>query len=353
MQVMDIVNRAVMSSGVVPSFNPDEVPEDIQARAADVLRNEIIPNMNCDRTLDITEVVFTLPVINGVIDLVTTPLDYDGYIFPSVRYTARELETTKTIPLVPGGTPFPVLTKLIDLLKEMGLVINNGGMTPYSNLAFGDDWPCDQFGNQRNIAFWTDDMKLFEIAPDLSILTNSPDPDFVNKVYNVPFPPMRVSEIYRASDGANLQYVHAGEFVSAEFRYSQLIFTTEDYPTKLRIKFPRNYGCASAMVVLPMPIRVINSFDEPNPWEGEIVASDKFRSYLIAVLGWRMASEYGVTTVDAMKKLVDVAYQAILKNPSKREHKQDISRKISNYLERGRGWRAGANGNGYAGGFNG
>ena len=107
------------------------------------------------------------------------------------------------------------------------------------------------------------------------------------------------------------------------------------------------------MVVLPMPIRVINSYDEPNPWEGEIVASDKFRSYLIAVLGWRMASEYGVTTVDAMKKLVDVAYQAILKNPSKREHKQDISRKISNYLERGRGWRAGANGNGYAGGFNG
>lgn len=353
MQVMDIVNRAVMSSGVVPSFNPDEVPEDIQARAADVLRNEIIPNMNCDRTLDITEVVFTLPVINGIIDLVTTPLDYDGYIFPSVRYTARELETTTTMPLVPGGTPFPVLTKLINLLTEMGLVINNGGMTPYSNLAFGDNWPCDQFGNQSNIAFWTDDMKLFEIAPDLSILTNSPNPDFVNKVYNVPFPPMRVSEIYRASDGANLQYVHAGEFVSAEFRYSQLIFTTEDYPTKLRIKFPRNYGCASAMVVLPMPIRVINSFDEPNPWEGEIVASDKFRSYLIAVLAWRMATEYGVTTVEAMKKLVDVAYQAILKNPSKREHKQDISRKISNYLERGRGWRAGANGNGYAGGFNG
>ena len=49
MQVMDIINRAVMKSGVVSNFNPDEVPEDIQQRAADVLRNEIIEDLNCDR----------------------------------------------------------------------------------------------------------------------------------------------------------------------------------------------------------------------------------------------------------------------------------------------------------------
>lgn len=351
MQVMDIVNRAVMSSGVVPSFNPDEVPEDIQARAADVLRNEIIPNMNCDRTLDITEVVFTLPVINGIIDLVTTPLDYDGYIYPTVPYTAQQLCQVKAIM---SPSVFTAKT-LYDLLTDMGLIIQtNPG--DYNTTVPTWRWPKDQFHGERNIAIWTDDNKLLEIGNDPTVLVNTTQQDMedrINGLYNVPFPPMRVSEIYRASDGANLQYVHAGEFVSAEFRYSQLIFTTEDYPTKLRVKFPRNYGCATAMVVLPMPIRVINSFDEPNPWEGEIVASDKFRSYLIAVLAWRMATEYGVTTVEAMKKLVDVAYQAILKNPSKREHKQDISRKISNYLERGRGWRAGANGNGYAGGFNG
>lgn len=350
MQVMDIVNRAVMNAGIVPSFNPDEVPEDIQARAADVLRNEIIPSMNCDRTLDITEVVLTLQVRSNHIDLKTTPLDYDGYIYPSVPYTAAELNKVSDLPNPPHGV-LPAMTGLLKLLLEMGLVESTGGLTPYSNIILTDKWPTDQFGTPRKIAFWTDDVKFFEVEPNSWYgVTN---PDFVNYEYNVPFPPMRVSEIYRATDGANLQYVHAGEFVSSEFRYSQLIFTTEDYPTKLRIKFPNNYGCATAMVVLPMPIRVVNSFEEPNPWEGEIVASDKFRPYLVAKLAYRMAVEYGVTTAQSMEKLVGESYQALLKNPSKREHKQDISRKISNYLERGRGWRAGANGNGYAGGFNG
>lgn len=339
-----------MNAGIVPSFNPDEVPEDIQARAADVLRNEIIPSMNCDRTLDITEVVLTLQVRSNHIDLKTTPLDYDGYIYPSVPYTAMELNKVSDLRNPPHGV-LPTMTGLLKLLLEMGLVESTGGLTPYSNIILTDKWPTDQFGTPRKIAFWTDDVKFFEVEPNSWYgVTN---PDFVNYEYNVPFPPMRVSEIYRATDGANLQYVHAGEFVSSEFKYSQLIFTTEDYPTKLRIKFPNNYGCSTAMVVLPMPIRVVNSFEEPNPWEGEIIASDKFRPYLVAKLAYRMAVEYGVTTAQSMEKLVGESYQALLKNPSKREHKQDISRKISNYLERGRGWRAGANGNGYAGGFNG
>ena len=68
MQVMDIVNRAVINAGIVPSFNPDEVPEDIQQRAADVLRNEIIPDMNCDRTLDMTEIAVPMCPRNGIID---------------------------------------------------------------------------------------------------------------------------------------------------------------------------------------------------------------------------------------------------------------------------------------------
>ena len=51
MRVMDIVTRAVMNAGIVPSFNPDEVPEDIQARASDVLRNELIPQPEDDETV--------------------------------------------------------------------------------------------------------------------------------------------------------------------------------------------------------------------------------------------------------------------------------------------------------------
>ena len=345
MQVMDIVNRAAMQSGVVPSFNPDEVPEDIQARGADILRHEIIPSMNCDRTLDITEVVQVFHPVRGVVDLVTTPLNYPREIYGTVPLHSSEL--LRVDHTVYMGQDVEYLPNIKTLLENMGLT---SGTTTPTQLNITDKWPTDFVGNPRDIAIWSEDMKLIEIDHTSQC---SPTSTGINPTYNVPFAPMRVGEVFRASDGAPLQYVHAGEFVSSEFRYAQLIFTSEDYVGKLRLRFTPSFGCTPVMVVLPMPLKIVNSYEEPNPWQGEIVAPEKFRSYLVAKLAYRLAIEYGVSTAEAMRILAADAYQCLLKNLSKHDHPQDLERKISHYLGRNRGWRVGANGNGYGGGFNG
>lgn len=356
MQVMDIVNRAVINAGIVPSFNPDEVPEDIQQRAADVLRNEIIPDMNCDRTLDMTEIAIPMCPKNGIIDLRTPPPEYPRQIFGAVPYNGKQLLTVASEGMAPGVPPVNFMKTIVDALVDLGLATLTGSFNPYGDLAKTDDWPTDQFGNYRDIALWSQDFKLIKVDADFTKLYNVTD-STVNAMwdrrYNLPFPPMRVVDIFRATDGAALQYVHTSEFVSTEFRYAQLVYTTEDYPDCLRIRFTPSYGPAASLLIMPVPIMVINSYDEPHPWEGTIVAPRKFRAYLIATLAFWMATEYGVSTADAMKVKQNIAYQALLKNQSKHDHPQDVSRKIYNLLERGRGWRAGVNGNGYAGGFNG
>ena len=57
MEILDIVHRAVQRSQVIPGFNPSECPEDIEERVSDILTHERITDLNCDRTLDLTETV--------------------------------------------------------------------------------------------------------------------------------------------------------------------------------------------------------------------------------------------------------------------------------------------------------
>lgn len=353
MQVMDIVNRAVMKSGVVSNFNPDEVPEDIQQRAADVLRNEIIEDLNCDRAVDISETVVTLTPKEDKIDLITTPLDYGKFIIGSVGETAPFLMECITRSLAPGAQPVYIPTHLVDLLEELGyyrLDPEYSG-TRYTNLVKTDKWPTTQFGEYRDLALWTSDFKLIEVPANLGNPYSVEQPDFVNKRYNVPFYPAYIDEVYRANDGAPLMYIHHGEMVSAEFRHSQLVFTLEDNITRMTIRFTRNFNNSPAAIVLPVPVKVINSYEEPNPWQGEIVAPRKFRSFLINMLAWRMAIEYGVDTKEDMRQQSTVSYSNIIKNKVKREHPQDIERRIFHYLRRGHGFRTGVGGNGYSGGY--
>jgi hypothetical protein len=341
---MDIVTRAVMNAGIVPSFNPEEVPEDIQARAADVLRNELIPQINCDRSLDITEIVYPASPKNCILDLKTPPLDYEYAILGVVPYSYRQF-VEKAVIMAHGVTIY-WYKNVVEWLYENGYMQDPTPATTNRT----DKWPCDQFGTQRTAYVWTADYKLVNVSKPIAA-NGDIDNELLDPRYNLPFAPMRVEEVYRATDGMPLQYVHAGEFVSSEFRYSTLVYMTEDYADRLRIRFTPNLGGAKVLVILPVPIKCVNSYEEPNPWEGAIIAPEKFRGYLIAKLAFRMAIEYGVSTAEQMKVLENTAYQALLKNPSKHEHAQDVSRKISNYLERGRVY--GMNGNGYSGGFHG
>ena len=167
------------------------------------------------------------------------------------------------------------------------------------------------------------------------VSSGNEDDELLDKRYNVPFSPMRVEGVFRACDGAELQYLHAAEMVSAEFRHSQLVYGVEDLPDRMLIRLNRSYGSEPLLLVLPIPLKIVNTFDNPKPWEGTVIAPEKFRSYLIAKLAYRLAIEYGLDTAPAMAKLVEESYQALIKNISKRHHAQDIPRRIADYLHRG------------------
>lgn len=351
MQVMDIVNRALFKSGAVPSFNPDEVPEDMQQHAADVLRNEIISDLNCDRTLDITEIVKPFKPEFGIVDLTTPPLDYPFQIYGPVKQPyGWFMSEWKAV--TPAQSTF---THIWDFLEERGLVTiaaNYAVVTPTT------EWDTDQFGKYRSIAIWTSDFRLIEVkitdTGSFMFMYANPSEtqaDFKKRItnhqYTVPFAPMRVTEVYKASSGEELKYVHAGEFVSAEFRYAMYVYMTEDLMGTLRIRFHPNFGDEPVLLVLPVPITVRNTFEEPEIYQGEIIAPDKFRSFLIYQLAYCMAVDYGISTDQKMLTQSAKSYMGLVRNLNKQEHPQDIERKIFNYLQRGRTWR----GNGYTGGI--
>lgn len=348
MQVMDIVNRAAMMCGVASSFNPDEVPEDIQARGADILRHEIVPTLNCDRSVDITEIVYPATPKDGIIDLRTTPLEYENIIVGCVPYTYDYLRYKEQTMV--DGEQVIYYPHIRTLLNELGYA---RPFTPGTLGEITDKWPRTQFESEIiPIVCWTSDNKLVNLTIPKSN-TMDKDDELLDKRYNVPFAPMRVTSIVRASDGAPMQYLHAEEMISAEFRFAQLVYTVEDHPDLMRIRFNPSYANEPVLLVLPIPVKIVNSYEEPNPWQGVIVAPEKFRMFLTATLAARLAGEYGLQTQGDMEKLAEKAYLSLIKNLSRQHHAQDIPRRIHNYLERGRGWRAGANGSGYAGGFNG
>lgn len=341
-----------MTSGAVPSFNPDEVPEDMQQRAADVLRNEIIPDLNCDRTIDITEIVKPFKPYFGIVDLATPPLDYPFQIYGPTKEPYGWF-MNDWVEVVHNNHTF---THLWDWLKERRLVTFADG--DYMTITPTTEWDTDQFGKYRNIAIWTSDFHLIEVKinPDdgnffqmYSTASESRD-DFMKRItnpeYNLPFAPMRVSEVYRASSGEEFKYLHAGEFVSAEYRYSTFVYMVEDLMGTFRIRFNHNNGDQPVLLVLPVPVTVRNTFEEPEAYQGEIVAPNKFRSFLIHQLAYRMAVDYGISTDEKMLSLSAKSYMGLVRNLNKQEHPQDIERKICEQLRRGRTWH----GNGYSGG---
>lgn len=52
--LLDVIAHAACNSGVVPSFNLLELPPDVQQMGMEALTEELIPQMNTDRTLDVS-----------------------------------------------------------------------------------------------------------------------------------------------------------------------------------------------------------------------------------------------------------------------------------------------------------
>lgn len=347
MQVVDIVNEAAEACGLASSFNGDEVPEDIQIRGAKCLRNEIIPLINTDRTLDITEVCVERSPEMDFISLSTTPDDYPNVIYGVVPYHSDYLmKVEKQIGFPTSEDEYEILPNIELLLLEMGLVTNEK-TNPFT-MTITDKWAIDQFGKPYNIAIWSSDYRLIEIKPDSQL---SPKSTKVNRIYNIPFYPIGITAILRQSDGAEYQYLYPEERLSAQYRHSELVYSVEELTNKLIVRFNDNVSTGPVTLVLPVPLKIINTLDQPEPWSGTIIAPQKFRPYLVAVLAERLAGENGLSTLPAMTNLVQKAYQGILKAKGRKAHGQNISKKIRNYLKPVRGAIGGTTGGVYGGGF--
>lgn len=317
MEILDIVHRAIQRSQVIPGFNPSECPEDYEERVSDILVNELIPNMNCDRGLDLTEIVLTYTPREGVIDLVAPPADEQHFIV-TLPYSSRYL-------LTPTEESMYSRTygNLIDALDSIGIS--------------EDSMPKDPTGDLIPIGIWTTDLKFIE-CPKLPIESwgshqEGSDPT-INPVYNVPFTPMMVTGIVDPATGAEIEYKHAMEFISAEYRHARFVFMDEVYEDKLRIRFHMEWADNPVQIVIPVPLTVVNYFDSPKPWSGKIIAPRKFRDFLISELAFRIADEYGIANAPNLEKASSKAYNMLLKNYPKRQHGMDMNKRIAETLRR-------------------
>lgn len=310
MEILDIVHRAVQRSSIFQGFNPAECPEDIEERASDVLVHEMIPALNNDRTLDLTEttMIFT-PGPNGVLDLSCPPSDGKWFIL-TLPYDSQYLMEQDE---------HGMYSNLIQALNDIGMT---------------DSQPTDPLGGFIPLGIWSSDMKFITTpAVDIHSLGPGCEPS-INRIYNVPFPPMRVEGVVESSTGCELDYKHALEFISAEFRHARMVYMYEVYENKVRLRFHHEYGNLPVELVLPVPITVVNYLDSPKPWSGKIIAPPKFREFLIAKLAYRLAKELGVASAAELKTDTAEAYNLLVKNYPKQQHATDFNKRISDVLRR-------------------
>jgi hypothetical protein len=78
--ICDVIVHAAVNSGLMPSFNLPELPPDVQSLSKEVLTKELIPQMNCDRTLDLDVKAERMIPLNGKIRMAhrsnAGPADY-------------------------------------------------------------------------------------------------------------------------------------------------------------------------------------------------------------------------------------------------------------------------------------
>ena len=303
MEVLEIVQSAAFKSGLVPSFNPDELPGDIIEAGRNVLAQEIIPSLNCDRTLDITVTSRTYAVDNGMIVLkpLSQPIENNKLLGYS-RYTLDELYN--------DFTKFEAEVRRLD----PSFIVNNV-------------WPTDDLGRPISAMLWSSDIHIIrgcKTADDTEYMIPQSD-------INIDFPPMRVDAIMDEGSRIKYEYLYREEFEQVIRAASPLVYTVEEYEDKLVVLI--NGTSDLKRLVLPVPLQIINiEYDHA----GTIIAPPKFKRYLIDALAVSLAIIYGLSTVDAMRQQAEQSYQLLKKNKTQPMHRANVSEEINNVLHDGR-----------------
>lgn len=294
MEVLDIVQSAAFKSGVISSFNPDDLPGDILAAGQNTLINEIIPSLNCDRTVDIT---------------VTSRL----YRPDGDRIVLRPFKPRDNYEML-GYSTSSASTLLDPEFWEKAVL----ALRP----EWKDEWPTNDLGKPRVGCIWSLDGRL--------VIGSSLAESAIEPGVNIDFPPMRVDAVLDSSTRIAYDYVYRTEFEQLLNTTPPGVYTVEEYADGLVILLRGTTD--TKCVVLPVPLQVINiSHDHA----GTIVAPEKFRRYLIDSVAVNLAIIYGMSTLPAMQQQQAASYNLIKKNKPQPRHSQNISEHIADTLHRG------------------
>lgn len=293
MEVLDIVQSAAFKAGIISSFNPDELPEDVLSAGKNALVNEILPSLNCDRTIDITVTSRFYTPKGGAITLTPFKQPAEDFVILG-RYNA--------------GFEY-VFDHMVSIIENTYHVVTN-------------PWPTDELGNYIKYAVWSNDNRLIWTTYDaIGVM-----PEEVN----IDFPPMRIDTVIEASSKIPYDYVYRDEFERIVGNTSiPGVYTTEEYEDSITILIKGSN--APKCVVLPVPLQIIN---RDHAHSGTIVAPQKFRRYLIDCTAVSLAIIYGVSTLPAMQQQAAVSYNLIKKNKPQPIHKSNVSEEICKTIRR-------------------
>jgi hypothetical protein len=294
MEVLDIVQSAAFKAGIISSFNHDEIPGDIVDAGRNVLASEILPSINCDRTLDITVTsrVYT-PAGNRIVLAPFKPKE-NWRVIGYSQYTSDELTSDASKWAAETQRLFLHLT-----------------------------WPTNDLGDATTLAMWTTDMVLVAGTSDTGC-TKYPE-------YNIDFPPMRVSAVVEATSHFEYLYLYREEFERTVVNTVPGIYTVEEYEDKLIVLFKGPQ--TPKILVLPVPLQIVNS---DHACAGEIIAPPKFKRYLIDCVAVSLAIIYGVSSLPAMEKQQAVSYNLLKKNKPQPLHEANTAETIADTIRYGR-----------------
>ena len=304
MEVLEIVQSAAFKSGLVPSFNPDELPGDIQDAGRTILQNEILPMLNCDRTLDITVTSRVYQPNNGHIVLTPYSQPHENEkLLGYSRYTSAELRADQT--------------KFFNEAARLDQSFNT------------NNWPTDDFGNPIVASMWSADIILVS-----GYSTDDNDIVVVRDDINIDFPPMRVDSVLDESSRIKYEYLYREEYERVLKAAMPCVYTTEEYSDKIVVII--NGTSDLKRLILPVPLQIINITHDH---QGTIIAPPKFKRYLIDATAVSLAIVYGLSTVQSMQQQAEQSYQMLKKNKPQPMHKASPSEEINDVLRHNVGGR--------------
>lgn len=286
MDVVELIQSAAFKAGIVSSFNRDELPDDVEKAGRNVLASEILPSINCDRTLDITVTSRVYQPVGGKIVLTPFKPRNGWKLLGYSKYNSAELDAH-----------WP------EEIARFGITT----------------WPETDLGEPLYLAMWTTDMKL--VAGNDSVTC-----DIVPN-YNIDFPPMRVESVLESTSRFAHTYLYRDEFERTVLDAIPGVFTTEEYDDRIVILIKGTN--APKIVILPVPLQIVNS-DYASA--GVINAPEKFRRYLIDCLAVSLAIIYGVSSLPAMEKQQAVSYNLLKKNRPQPLHEANVSERIQDRI---------------------